>query len=234
MSGSLLQMFIFHINDAWCVFSPASDCSICAPAYPYLDENVIWNSVKCFTKARLHWGVSNYNFTLYFLEVITWSWQLCIGGFKTFFFFRSGRICLQPSMRLKSHSKIGCISRWNFCPWSSNTLIDKRDFQVWSRLICHFTGICRPFPLFFDCVFPQTFSWAIFPISIRLPGVELCTPKTAPCSRTDVLARRPLSLIWKKAPRGRSDFQNLFLLAAKCFPPHPLLGWFGFSTSSFS
>lgn len=95
--------------------------------------------------------------------------------------------------------------------------------------------ISQVFTVHFHCVltvFWQTFSWAIF--RIRLPGVELCTLKTAPCSRTDVLARSPLSLIWKKAPRGRSDFQNLFLLAAKCFPPHPLLGWFWFSTSSFS
>lgn len=177
--------------------------------------------------------------------------------FFYFFFFGLGRICLQPSMSLKSHKdimklserpldvvffqslwpqreKIGLNSRWNFCPWSSNKLIDKRDFQQWSHLICHLTGICCPFPLCFDCVFPQTFSWAIFRISIRLPGVELCTLQTAAWSRTDVLARSPLSLIWKKAPRGRSDFQNLFLPAAKCFPPHPLLGWFGFSTSSFS
>lgn len=130
--------------------------------------------------------------------------------------------------------KIGHISRWNFCPWSSNKWIENRDFQLWSHLICHFTGIYRPFPLCFDCVCPQTFSWAIFRISISLPGVELCTLKTAPCSHTDVLARSPLSLIWKKAPRGRSDFQNLFLLASKCFPPHPLIGWFWFSTSSFS
>lgn len=218
-------------NNVWCVFSLASDRPIWAQTYPYMDENVIRNTAKCFTGS-----------TEVFLIIISlcslWRSLLdlvkCVlAVFWFFFFFWEGEYVFSSQMSMKSHRDIMKLSKrpldvvffqsvwprckeighfiwWNFCTWNTVALngFKNRDFQLWSHLICHFTGIYYQFSLCFDCVFPQTFGWTIFWISISLPGVELCTLKTAPCSRTDVLARSPLSLIWKKALRGRSGFSE--------------------------
>lgn len=143
---------------------------------PYMDKNVIRNTAKCFTGTRLHWGVSNYNFTLSFVEVITWTCEMRIGGVLIFFFFFwvEQNVC-SSQMSMKSHrdimklstrplymvffesvwprcEEIGHFIWWNFCTWSSIKWIGKTDFQLWSHLICHFTGIYHPFLLCFDCV----------------------------------------------------------------------------------
>lgn len=165
-----------------------------------------------------------------------------------FFFLGWGEYVCSSQMSMKSHrdimklskrpldvvffqnvwprcEEIGHFIRWNFCTWSSIKLIEKQIFNseaIWSVILQVFT-------IHFHCVLTVCFHKPpvrLFSESLSVSqGLNSALWKLRRVvAQMFLLAAHYLSSE-RKHWEGVVVFQSLFLLAAKCFPPRPLLAW---------
>lgn len=173
-----------------------------------------------------------------------------IGGVLIFFFLGGwGEYVRSSQMSMKSHrdimklskrpldvvffqsmwpqcEEIGHFIRKNFCTWSSVKWIEKQRFST-----------MKLFDLSFHRYLPSIFIvfWLCVSTNLQLDyflnllsasqglNSELWKLRRV-VAQMFLLAAHYLSSE-RKHWEGVVVFQSLFLLAAKCFPPRPLLGW---------
>lgn len=170
-----------------------------------------------------------------------------IGGVMIFFFFFFwGEYVCSSQMSMKSHRdimklskrpldvvffqsvwprcvEIGHFIRWNFCTWSCIKWIENQIFRPFDLSFLRY--LPSIFIVFWLCV-STNHRFALFSDSLSASqGLNSALWKLRRVlAQMFLLAAHYLSSE-RKHWEGVVVFQSLFLLAAKCFPPRPLLGW---------